>query len=126
MSSPYKRRKPSILRNLWVYRYLILAAFALGVLLWFIVTNREPVTVSFPFGLGSLESTSGIVILLSALTGSIVTILVLGALYALRRLKSGAAGSEEEKEAEPLSDDLPPPDYASNAPEGYERPWPRR
>ena len=30
MSTPYRRRKPSLIRNLWVYRYVIAIAFVLG------------------------------------------------------------------------------------------------
>src|SRR5262249_61230914 len=75
MPYQYKRRRPSIIRNFWVYRRLIGTAVLLGLMLWFIWANGDPVTVAFPFGLGKLSSTTGIVILLSALVGSVLTIL---------------------------------------------------
>ena len=71
MAYQYKRRRPSIIRNFWVYRRLIGTAILLGLMLWFIWANGDPVTVAFPFGLGKLSSTTGIVILLSALVGSL-------------------------------------------------------
>ena len=52
MASPYKRRRPSLVRNFWVYRKLIALAMVLGLMLWFIWANNAPVTVSFPFRLG--------------------------------------------------------------------------
>lgn len=124
MSSPYKRRKPSLIRNLWIYRHLIAIAFVMGVLLWFVVINNEPVQVAFPFGMGSLRSWTGIIILLSAMVGSILTMMALGVLYALRRLKAGAETAEVEKGSSVLDDDLPPSDYASKSPEGFDpSPW---
>src|SRR5262252_1732122 len=71
MASPYKRRRPSIVRNFWVYRRVVGLAMVLGLMLWFIWANNAPVTVSFPFRLGTLTSTTGLVILLSALVGSV-------------------------------------------------------
>ena len=70
MTSPYKRRRPSILRNFWVYRRLVLVAMVLGLLLWFIWANNEQVTVAFPFRLGKVTSSVGVIILTSALVGS--------------------------------------------------------
>jgi uncharacterized integral membrane protein len=124
MSSPYKRRKPSLIRNFWLYRYVIAIAFVMGVLLWFVVINNEPVQVAFPFGLGALSSRTGIIILLSAMTGSVLTILAMGVFYAFRRLKAGAKMVEMEKENAVYDDELPPSDYASKAPEGFDHsPW---
>ena len=88
MAYQYKRRRPSIIRNFWVYRRLIGTAILLGLMLWFIWANDDPVTVAFPFGLGKLTSTTGIVILLSALVGSVMTILVTTVIFAIRRLRS--------------------------------------
>lgn len=124
MTSPYRRRKPSLIRNLWIYRHLVAIAFVLGVLLWFVVINGESVQVSFPFGLGTLSSSAGILILLSAMAGAVLTMLALGVLVALRRLKAGAGTADVEKEAGVFDDDLPPSDYAANAPEGFDdAPW---
>src|SRR4029079_15250116 len=74
-ASPYKGRKPSLVKNFWIYRRLIALAFVLGLMLWFIWANDATVTVAFPFGLGKWTSTTGLVILLSALVGSVVTAL---------------------------------------------------
>ena len=60
MASPYKRRrKRSLIRNLWVYRRLVALAVVVGLLLWFVLTNNERVTIAFPFRLGSFQSTTG-------------------------------------------------------------------
>ena len=56
-------------RNLWIYRRLFAVACLLGIALYFVVTNNEPVKVSFPF-LGEIGSKSGIVMLISALLGA--------------------------------------------------------
>ena len=116
-SSPYKRRKPSIVRNFWVYRRLIALAFVLGLMLWFIWANDATVTVAFPFGLGTFTSTTGLVILLSALVGSVMTALAMTLIYALRRGLGGQAKSDDEPA--PLPDDRPPSDYASKTSEGF-------
>src|SRR5262249_41063719 len=84
MAYQYKRRRPSIIRNFWVYRRLIFTAILLGLMLWFIWANDEKVTVRFPFGLASVSSTTGIVILLSALVGSVMTILTTTVFLAVR------------------------------------------
>jgi uncharacterized integral membrane protein len=124
MTSPYRRRKPSLIRNLWVYRHLIAIAFVLGVLLWFVVINSETVQVAFPFGMGTLTSSTGIIILLSAMAGAVLAMLAMGVLVALRRLKAGPGSADHEKEAGVLDDDLPPSDYAANAPDGFnDVPW---
>jgi uncharacterized integral membrane protein len=123
--SPYKRRKPNIFRNFWVYRRLIALAFVLGLMLWFIWANDAIVTVAFPFGLGSLTSTTGLVILLSAMVGSIMTALAMTLIYTIRRAQAqgpaqGQASSLKEGDAaaDPLTDDRPPPDYARTT-EGF-------
>ena len=106
MAYQYKRRRPSIIRNFWVYRHLIGTAVLLGLMLWFIWANDAQVTVAFPFGLGKLTSTTGIVILLSALVGSVATILVTTLIFALRRLRSAQA-PQDQPNPNDLSDDRP-------------------
>jgi uncharacterized integral membrane protein len=118
MPYQYKRRRPSILRNFWVYRRLIGMAILLGLTLWFIWANGDPVTVAFPFGLGKLSSTTGIVILLSALVGSVLTILATTVVFALRRLRGAPAPQDPPNPADP-TDDRPPPDYAAKTTEGF-------
>ncbi len=118
MAYQYKRRRPSIIRNFWVYRRLIFTAILLGLMLWFIWANDAQVTVAFPFGLGKLTSTTGIVILLSALVGSVMTILATTVFFAVRRLRSGAAPQDPHHPSDP-SPDRPPADYAAKTTEGF-------
>ncbi|HWE35484.1 MAG TPA: DUF1049 domain-containing protein [Isosphaeraceae bacterium] len=120
MSSPYKRRRPALLRNLWVYRYLIAAACVLGVMLWFVLINNTAVKVVFPFGLGTIESKLGIVILLAAAAGGLATALLMTLTLALRRLRSGPPRVDDG--GDPFPDDRPPADYASKATEGFPDP----
>ena len=118
MAYEYKRRRPSIIRNFWVYRRLIGTAMLLGLMLWFIWANNEQVTVAFPFGLGNLTSTTGVVILMSALVGSVATILVTTLIFAIRRIRNHAnpARSPSPTDAVP---DRPPADYAAKTTEGF-------
>jgi uncharacterized integral membrane protein len=121
--SPYKGRRPSIVRNFWIYRRLVALAFALGLMLWFIWANDTTVTVAFPFGLGAWTSTTGLVILLSALCGSVLTALAITLVYTWRRMRGGSAKPDEDA-AKPLEADRPPADYAANTPEGFpEQRW---
>jgi uncharacterized integral membrane protein len=118
MPYQYKRLRPSIIRNFWVYRRLIGTAVLLGLMLWFIWANDAQVTVAFPFGLGKLTSRTGIVILLSALVGSVATILVTTLVFALRRLRSSQAPHDPPNPNE-LAADRPPPDYAAKTTDGF-------
>ena len=111
MASPYKRRKPSLVKNFWVYRRLVGLAMVLGLMLWFIWANNAAVTVSFPFGLGVYTSTTGLVILLSALVGSVVTALAITVFQTFRRMSKPS--SIDDDEIVPLPDDRPPADYAA-------------
>lgn len=119
MASPYKRRRPSIIRNLWVYRRVVLAAMVMGLMLWFIWANGETVTVSFPFGLGKFTSRTGLVILLSALVGSLITALFFTMFFAVKRIQ--ATNTKEGNEiSSPAPDDRPPADYAAKTAEGFD------
>jgi uncharacterized integral membrane protein len=118
MAYEYKRRRPSIIRNFWVYRRLIGTAVLLGLMLWFIWANNEQVTVAFPFGLGKLTSTTGVVILLSALVGSLATILVTTLIFAIRKIRTGQNPQDPPNHNDvPL--DRPPADYAAKTTEGF-------
>lgn len=118
MPYQYKRRRPSIIRNFWVYRRLIGTAILLGLMLWFIWANDDQVTVRFPFGLGKLSSTLGVVMLLTALVSSVATILLTTLVLALRRLRSTQAPHNPPSPTE-LVDDRPPPGYAAKTSEGF-------
>jgi uncharacterized integral membrane protein len=127
MPSPYyKRRKRSLIRNLWVYRRLVALAVVVGLLLWFVLTNNERVTIAFPFGLGSFQSTTGLVILLSAMVGSLVTALTMALFWAIWKSRHDREdGSETPSVARPVNDDdLPPPDYAAKTGDGLTREGP--
>ena len=126
MPSPYyKRRKRSLVRNLWVYRRLVALAVVVGLLLWFVLTNNERVTIAFPFGLGHYQSTTGLVILLSAMVGSLLTALTMTLLWAIRKARSEHDEAPEKPLRSPDKDDLPPSDYAAKTGEGLTRegPW---
>src|ERR1700751_5475865 len=116
--SPYRGRRPSLVRNFWIYRRLVALAFALGLMLWFIWANDTTVTVAFPFGLGAWTSTTGLVILLSALFGSGMTALAIALVYTWRRVRGGTAKTDEEA-SNPIEVDRPPADYAAKTPEGF-------
>ena len=118
MAYQYKRRRPSIIRNFWVYRRLIGTAILLGLMLWFIWANNEQVTVAFPFGLGKLTSSTGIVILTSALVGSLATVLVTTLIIAVRRLRNPQNPQDSPNRTD-LNVDRPPPDYAAKTREGF-------
>jgi uncharacterized integral membrane protein len=123
MPYQYRRRRPSILRNFWVYRRLIGSAILLGLMLWFIWANDAAVTVAFPFRLGSLNSRLGVVILLSAMVGSLLTFLVMTFLLTMRRIR-GHQGSatQDARPTSELDDDRPPPDYAAKTSDGFSNP----
>src|SRR5438270_12899308 len=121
MASPYKykRRKPSLIRNLWIYRRLVLASMILGVLLWFLVINRHETTVYFPFGLGTHTGSTALVILLSALAGSAITALLMTLFLAVRRFRSPGAGEAIPENEAALPAERPPTDYAAKTAEGF-------
>lgn len=125
MTSPYKRRRPALLRNAWVYRQLIAAAVTLGVMLWFILINNTTVSVAFPFGLGKIESTLGLLILLSAAAGSLFTVLVGGIVLATRKFRRpGGRTTDDDLDPSAIPDDRPPTDYAAKTTEGFSgTPW---
>ena len=124
MTSPYKRRRPALLRNLWVYRYLIASSFLIGVILWFIVINNTPVPVTFPFRLGTIQSTAGVLILLSAVAGASAMALITGLGMAVRHLRRPGMRRPDVDDDPALPDDRPPTDYASRASEGFsDAPW---
>ena len=114
MTSPYKRRRPSVVRNLWVYRRIVGLAAVLGLLLWFVWANNTPVTVALPFGLKPLTGTTGQVILLSALVGSVATALTITLALTWRRMRTGGPRSADLDD-KGFPDDLPPSDYAAKA-----------
>lgn len=81
---------PQMIRNLWIYRRLLALAVLLGVALFFVLSNLEPVKVSFPF-LGEIVSRSGIVMLVSAALGAVVCWLVMTFRHAMREARAQRA-----------------------------------
>lgn len=125
MAYQYKRLRPSIIRNLWVYRRLVGSAILLGLMLWFIWANDTPVTVQFPFRLGHLNSTLGVVILLSAIVGSLTTVLIMTVVRTARKIRGSQSPPVSQTTSE-LAEDRPPPDYAAKTTEGFPTvPWSR-
>jgi len=123
MAYQYRRLRPSIIRNLWVYRRLVVSAILLGLMLWFIWANDTPVTVLFPFRLGHLNSALGVVILLSAIVGSLMTILIMTVVRTARRIRGPQSPPVAQNSTE-LAEDRPPPDYAAKTTEGFpSAPW---
>lgn len=127
MPRPYKRRKSaSFIRNLWFYRWLIVAAIILGTLLWFILINNQEVTVHLPFGLGRPTASIGLVVLFSAGAGALAAVLITALLMTLHRYKR-TSPAEPESTVMELPDDRPPSDYAARTPEGFsDAPWSAR
>lgn len=121
MAVPYKRRRSAgFVRNVWVYRKLILAAILLGLTLWFIVMNATEVAVWFPFGFGPWRTTSGMAILLGAMAGSALTGLLLTVFLTMRRFK-GPSGRDDDADPGAIPEERPPTDYAAKTPEGFGR-----
>lgn len=128
MAGPYKRRKSSsFIRNVWVYRWLIVSAFVLGTLLWFIVVNGQQVQVSLPFGLGHPAASIGLIILGSSSAGAVVGGLLTFVVMTLRRYRAADRNRQDEPAERDLPEDRPPTDYASKTPEGFsDAPWSAR
>jgi uncharacterized integral membrane protein len=118
MAYQYKRRRPSLIRNFWVYRRLIGSAVLLGIMVWFIWANDTAVTVAFPFRLGHLSSTLGVVILLSAVFGAVLSFLIMTVVMAVRKIRS-SQGAADAHTSDELAEDRPPSDYAAKTPEGF-------
>ncbi len=118
MAYEYKRRRPSIIRNFWVYRRLIGYGDPPGSDALVHLGQQRAVTVTFPFGLGKLTSTTGVVILMSALVGSLATILVTTLFFAIRRIRSTQTPHDPPNPTD-LTADRPPPDYAAKTTEGF-------
>jgi uncharacterized integral membrane protein len=117
MGDPHFANRPRHwLQRLWISRRLVGAAFLVGILLWFILINSQTVRVHFPFGLGNPEAPIGLIVLLSAGAGSLVTALILTLVRALGRYRPAARPTDSTSA---LPDDRPPPDYAARTPEGF-------
>jgi uncharacterized integral membrane protein len=124
MASPYKRRKPSLIRNFWVYRRVVALAAVLGLILWFVMINNAAVDVYFPFGLGKMSSTSGLMMLLGVGAGSVVTALIFTVFLAIRGLRRDPGARTDGDGHDVIDDERPPSDYAARTEEGFpDAPW---
>jgi uncharacterized integral membrane protein len=113
-----------VLKNLWIYRRMVLLAMLLGLILWFIVINNQRVEVVLPFGLGAWETRSGIAILMGAVAGAAAASLGLTVFWALNR--RGPRRQDDSEPAGPVetADDRPPADYAAKTGDGFpDAPW---
>lgn len=119
MAAKPMRRRADFARSLRFYRNLIVLAFVLGLSLWFIVINRQAVTVTFPFGFGRITSAAGVMILLSGMVGSVVGALAMTVFLAVRHYRSGGAEVDVAPVREELAEDRPPADYAAKTGEGF-------
>jgi uncharacterized integral membrane protein len=120
----YRRRRTSLVRTFWVYRRVVALAIVLGLILWFIVINQQAVTVYFPFRLGQLNSSAGVLILLSVLAGTVVGALLTGLVMALRHHRRASKHDHEDTSKPYPIDERPPADYAAKTTEGFEDvPW---
>ncbi|WP_422926197.1 lipopolysaccharide assembly protein LapA domain-containing protein [Singulisphaera sp. PoT] len=124
MKSPYKGRRPSIVKNFWIYRKLVALAMVLGMMLWFVWANNAPVTVAFPFGLGNFSSSLGLIILLSALVGAVVSALTLTLIHTLKRRRNPGQqptweGTRANDRSADLNEERPPSDYAAKTSDGF-------
>lgn len=67
--------------------WLFLAACGFGVIVWFLVANRDPVSVVLPFGFGTRTGPVSIVIFVSMAIGAFWTLLIQAVLAARRHLR---------------------------------------
>ena len=119
MPYEYKRRRPSIIRNFWVYRRLIGTAVLLGLMLWFIMVNHEQVTVALSVRPGQVDQHER----------NCHALECLGRLGRRRfwsrpsSLPSGGCGARKIRKIPPRTTDVdaerPPADYAAKTTEGF-------
>ena len=89
---------PQMIRNLWIYRRVLLLAVLLGLVASFVWSNRKPIEVSFLIFTIS-DASAGVVMLVSAALGAGATWLVLTFRYAVQsaREQKGSSGQQPEK-----------------------------
>ncbi len=104
---------PQMIRNLWIYRRLLGLAVLLGVVLFFVVSNRATVDVTFPL-IGKFESSVGLVMLASAALGAVVTWLVMTFRHAWREAKCERETASDGTPAAPRPTEPPAKVVATN------------
>ena len=92
---------PRMIRNLWIYRRVLVLAVLLGIAASFVMSNSEPVKVSFPLVRLEISSTSGLVMLVSAALGAGATWLVLTFRHAVQSAREQKFRSGEQPEKPP-------------------------
>ena len=97
---------PRMIRNLWIYRRVLLLAVVLGLVASFVWSNNEPVKISFPLVRLEISSTSGLVMLVSAALGAGATWLVLTFRLAVQsareqKLRSAEQPGKPQQESQP-------------------------
>ena len=97
---------PRMIRNLWIYRRFLALTLLLVVACSFLVSNWKPVKVSFLF-LGEIDSTSGIVMLVSAGSGAAVCWLIMTFRRAWREARGQRTISEQPSPVAPAQNERP-------------------
>ena len=90
-----RHRSSNPLRTLWMAKKLIAAAVVLGILLWFVLTNNQQVTLYFPFKIGNAKASIGVVVLVSAGIGALITGLLGTFFWAWHRYLPGKTAIEQ-------------------------------
>jgi uncharacterized integral membrane protein len=101
---------PQMIRNLWIYRRVIALAVLLGVIGGFVWANKDPLEVRFPL-LGKIQSSAGVVMLVSVALGAAGTWLVM----MIRRTLQSAHEARGEP-AHRVAPDPPPSPPATEPP----------
>ena len=109
VASRYTRKRPSVIRTLWINRWLLAFGFLALCLIWFIWSNNAEVTITFPLGLGVVESTVAWVLLSSYLVGALSGVLLMLGVMTWRRFQANeldapsSSSSHSEPAAKPSS-----------------------
>lgn len=82
------------IHSIWVYRWIFCGALLAGLLAWFIWVNSKEVDVKFPF-LGSINTTAGTAIFLSAVTGALAMWLYLTVRTSFRNARQARQAARE-------------------------------
>ena len=93
---------PRMIRNLWIYRKVILLAIVVGVVVSFLWTNKREVDVNFPF-VGTITSYLGIVMMVSAALGAGLTWMVMTFRFSIQQARQDQA--ETTLATEPADDE---------------------
>ncbi len=74
--------------------------------------------MAFPFGVAKIASSTGVVILVSFMAGSLATVLVFSVFFAIRKIRTSQYPQDPPNQND-LASDRPPADYAAKTTEGF-------